>query len=92
MWEHRNGIKYNTVTPAKLRELRVLNNRIKMELDLGPRQLLPCDQRWFKHSIYILTTTYTTVQKAQWLASVANARMRWTRHQDLQRASIDASR
>jgi hypothetical protein len=34
----------------------------------------PRDQRWFTHSIHKLTTTYTTVQKAQWLASVANAK------------------
>jgi hypothetical protein len=92
MWEHRNGIKYKTVTPAKTRELRMLNDRVKMEFDLGPRQLLPRDKRWFTHSLHTLTTTYTTVQKAQWLASVANARLRWTRRQDLQRASIDASR
>jgi hypothetical protein len=92
MWEHRNGIKYTTVTPAKIRELRMLNDQVKMEFDLGPRQLLPRDKRWFAHSLHTLTTTYTTVQKARWLASVANARMRWTRQQDLQRASIDASR
>jgi hypothetical protein len=92
MWEHRNGIKYKTVTPAKIRELRMLNNRVKMEFDLGPRQLLPRDKRWFTHSIHTLTTTYTTVQKVQWLASVANARMRWTCRQDLHRASTDTSR
>jgi hypothetical protein len=75
MWEHRNGIKHKTVTPAKIRELRMLNDQVKMEFDLGPRQPLPCDKRWFTHSIHTLTTTYTTVQMAQWLALVANARM-----------------
>jgi hypothetical protein len=33
MWEHRNGIKFNTMTPAKIRETIELNRQIEQEFN-----------------------------------------------------------
>jgi hypothetical protein len=50
------------------------------------------DRKWFSKSLDHTLTHYSSVQKAQWLASVDNARWRWTRRKDLLRASRDTSR
>jgi hypothetical protein len=46
----------------------------------------------FEAALKSQNTSYTPVQKAQWLvASVSNARMCWARRQELRCTSIDAS-
>jgi hypothetical protein len=92
MWEHRNGIKYNTVTPARLLATQRLDKKISEEYQTGDKSLLPRDRKWFPKSLEHTLTHYSSVQKAQWLASVDNARWRWTRRKDLLRAPQDASR
>jgi hypothetical protein len=78
MWEHRNGIKHKTLTPAKRRAIQLLDQRIYSEFATGSRHLLPRDKRWLRGSAHDLVAKLDTVQKSQWLASVANARqMLW---------------
>lgn len=92
LWEHRNGIKHNSMTPAKLRAILVLDTRIRAEFDLGDAHLHIRDKRWFVKPLHTILDTYTTVEKGQWLASVEMSRWRWTRRRDLHRFQQDASR
>lgn len=91
MWEHRNGIKHKTSTPAQLRALLLLDTRIRAEFALTDTDLLFRDKKWFFKPLSVLLDTYTPIEKEQWLASVSAARWRWTRRRDLTRASQDAS-
>jgi hypothetical protein len=79
MWEHRNGIKHNTVTPAKPHKLDAVDAWIQDEFVTGSTQFLPQDKRWLAESPDALINKYSLVEKNQWLASVACAQWRWTR-------------
>ena len=92
MWEHRNGIKHNTITPAKIRALQILDDSIRDEYSVGDKCLLHRDKRWFSNPLSTVLDTYSVVSKKQWLASVVNARLRWTRRRDSARAAQDKSR
>jgi hypothetical protein len=92
LWEHRNGIKHNTVTPAKRRKLDAVNALIRDEFVTGPTQLLPRDRRWFAESPDSLIQKYSLVEKNQWLASVACARWRCTRRRSILQATQEAQR
>lgn len=92
MWEHRNGIKHNTVTPEKLRALRILDESIRDEYSVGVKGLLPRDKRWFTKPLQTVLDTYSEVSKKQWLASVVNARLKWTRRRESARVAQDKSR
>lgn len=92
MWEHRNAIKHNTVTPASLQIIYSLDNHIRDEFAIGDSNLLPHDKRWFSKPLLTILDTYTKVEKDQWLASVTQARLRWQRRRDITRATLDASR
>jgi hypothetical protein len=83
MWEHRNGIKHNTVTPAKRHKLDAVDAQIQDEFVTGSTQLLPWDKHWLAESPDALINKYSLVEKNQWLASVACARWRWTRRRSL---------
>ena len=92
MWEHRNGIKHDTITPEKIRTLRHLDDSIRAEYSVGDKGLLPRDKRWLFHPLQTVLDTYTVVSKQQWLESVANARLKWARRRELARAAQDKSR
>jgi hypothetical protein len=92
MWEHRNGIKHKTLTPAKLRAIRDLDFSISNEYSLGPSQLLPKDRQWLQKPLQTILDTYSVIEKEQWLASIAVARLKWTHRRETARASQDASR
>jgi cation diffusion facilitator CzcD-associated flavoprotein CzcO len=49
MWEHRNGIKHKTLTAAKRRAIRRLDNMIREEYQKGDRHLLAKDKQWLSH-------------------------------------------
>jgi hypothetical protein len=91
MWEHRNGILHNTMTPAKLRALARLDDSIQEEYSAGTHRLLPRDHRWFDKPIETVLG-YPFQEKEQWLSSVLYARIRWRHRRDVARASLDASR
>jgi hypothetical protein len=91
MWEHHNGIKHNTNTPAKQRKIHLLNQHIVSEVEVGTISLLLRDHRWLQGSADALIATFNTVQKLQWLESVANAHLWWSQQRSLQPASQDAS-
>jgi hypothetical protein len=92
MWEHRNGIKHKTLTPAKLRVIRDLDSSISTEYSQGPSSLLPKDRQWLKKPLQTILDSYSVVEKKQWLASIAVARLKWTYRRETARASQDASR
>ena len=91
MWEHRNGIKHQTMTPAKLLAQRKVDDLIRAEYNRGYSDLLPQDKKWLDLPLLSLLENYTLVQKKQWLASVSTARCRWKRRREIARASLDAS-
>jgi hypothetical protein len=41
MWDHRNGIKYKTVTLARRQEIDGLDARIRAEFQIGTAHILP---------------------------------------------------
>ena len=92
MWEHRNAIKHNTPTAAKLREIQALDVDIRQEFSTGSTNLLPRDVQWFKHPSETIITSYSIQEKKQWLTSVAHARFRWARRRELERSSQNSSR
>ena len=77
MWEHRNAIKHNTPTAAKLRELQSLDDMIRDEYSIGIQNLIPQDQQWFSLPMDVVIKEYDINKKKQWIVSVAQAHMRW---------------
>lgn len=92
MWDHRNNIKHKTLNPITLREIAILDTRIREEFELGSQELLSRDKRWFSKPHKVIIAKFTKVEKEQWLASVSNARWRWIRRREITRASQEASR
>jgi hypothetical protein len=72
MWEHRNRILHDTITPAKLQKIEQATIRIQQEFDTGIAGLLPRDTHWVPQLIAIVLH-YDLDVKAQWLESVALA-------------------
>ena len=92
MWEHRNAIKHNTPTAAKLRELQSLDDTIRDEYSLGTTNLIPRDHQWFQVPLETVLQEYDINKKQQWIVSVAQARMRWKRRLEHVQHSQNASR
>ena len=92
MWEHRNAIKHNTMTPAKCREIAALDTSIREEYEMGDTNLLPRDRAWLSKPLSTLLQDYDLTQKKQWLTSVEQARVRWSRRRELTRHSQNTSR
>jgi hypothetical protein len=63
MWEHLNGIKYSTLTPAKINKIHQLDDHIQAEFATGSCQLLPHNKRWFSSTPDNLTKKSTTCRK-----------------------------
>jgi hypothetical protein len=87
MWEHRNGILHDTITPAKLRKIAYTNIGIQEEFDTGIEGLLPRDIHWVSQPIAIVLR-YNLEMKEQWLESVALAQTRYTARRELNHAAM----
>jgi hypothetical protein len=92
LWELRNGIKHNTITPEKLRETLTLNQKIKTEYELGPSNLLPQDRPWLSKPIETIIDHYSIKEKKKWLLSMNQARHRWSKRNDHVSRSQTSSR
>jgi hypothetical protein len=69
-WNHRNNIDKNTLHPKKKAPLDILNDRICVEYELGPANLLNYDQLFFRHPIDTTLQKKDETQKLQWLESM----------------------
>jgi hypothetical protein len=86
MWDHRNDVRLNTVTPAKARRLLVLNSLVLDEYARGSTGMITRDQHWFaKPSKTILA--YDFERKEQWIESVQLARVRFHNRDDHEAAT-----
>ena len=69
MWDNRNDIRLNTITPANCQAIADLNHQIRAEFDLGTDGVGHRDHHWFvKPLSHVLE--FDKEHKAQWLASV----------------------
>ena len=91
MWEHRNGVLHNTVTPAQLREIALLNLQVEEEFQTGTRNLSTRDFHWFSKPRTVILQ-YDQHLKSQWLASVELARERYANRHELATASVRQQR
>ena len=91
MWEHRNGILHDTITPAKLQKIAQADIRVREEFAIGIIGLLPRDLHWVSQPIAVVLR-YDLQVKAQWLESVALARERYTARHELNHATMRMQR
>ena len=92
MWEHRNRILHNTVTPEGQRSLTLLNQDIQEELDTGYAEILSSDQYRFTEKINILLASTDVLVKQRWLASVSLARERYILHHEVEHNNLQPER
>jgi hypothetical protein len=91
MWDNRNDIRLNTITPANRRAIADLNHQIRAEFDLGTEGVGHRDHHWFvKPLSHVLA--FDKEHKAQWLASVDLARYRFTYRAEFAASSISQQR
>ena len=87
MWDHRNAIRLDTITPAQLRERAATNRRIVEEFALGPENIGIQDHHWFaKPLAHVLK--YDPAHQSQWLASVELARYRHANAHEFEASSL----
>jgi hypothetical protein len=91
MWEHRNGIAYDTLHPQRLAQLQVLQLVVRDLFQDGCDTLLPRDQRLFAKGLDILLKGSDCEMK-QWITSVLLARQRSASAHDDYEASLRAER
>jgi hypothetical protein len=65
MWDHRNAVRLNTISPAYRR-------KITAEFDYGTDGLGHCNHHWFIKPLARILD-YDKEHKVQWLESVALA-------------------
>ncbi len=75
-WDNRNDIDKNTLHPEKQARLEILNDRIRVEYELGPANMLNYDRQFFRHPLSTTLQKKNETQKQQWLESVYHARRR----------------
>ena len=92
MWDHRNNIKHNTPTAAKLRALKLLDDRIRAEYVTGNTNLLPRDKRLLQTPLQTVLSEYTAIEKEQWLATLDGARWKWKHRRESTQHALAASR
>ena len=80
MWDHRNKVRLNTVTPAKARRILVLDMLIRDEYDRGSAGMISRDQHWLVKPVNNIIA-YDFERKEQWVESVQLARVRFL-HRD----------
>jgi hypothetical protein len=91
MWDHRNDVRLNTVSPADRRRISDLNHKITAEFEHGTDGLGYRDHHWFaKPLAHVLE--YDKEHKAQWLESVDLARYRHTNRAELAALSLRQQR
>jgi hypothetical protein len=79
MWDHRNEVRVNTLTPAKRRRLVALNLLVTDEYQRGTEGMRPKDHHWLsKPPATILQ--YDFHRKEQWAESIQLARLRFDNH------------
>ena len=77
MWDHRNDVRLNTISPSDRRVIEDFNHQIREEFLIGIDGIGPRDHHWFAQPIaHVLE--YDKEHKAQWIASVDLARYRFT--------------
>jgi hypothetical protein len=76
MWDHRNKVRLNTVTPAKARRILVLNALIQDEYERGSTGMTQRDQHWLARPVQKILD-YDFERKEQWVESVQLARVRF---------------
>ena len=72
MWEHRNNVLHNTMTPKDQAELATLRQLIKDEFAKGLATLLQQDQHWLQEKDLLLKMTLSETRL--WLATMDGAR------------------
>jgi hypothetical protein len=72
MWEHRNNIRHNTLTPRAKAELEALQQRVLDECAKGTGTLLPQDHHWIQDKEELLTMDLQDTKT--WLLTVTLAR------------------
>lgn len=86
MWDHRNDVRLNTLTPAKARRILVLNSLVLDEYARGSTGMIARDQHWLaKPQATILA--YDFERKEQWVESVQLARVRFYNRDDHEAAA-----
>ena len=77
MWDHRNDVRLNTITPAKRRRITALNRLVADEYDRGTEGLRVKDHHWLsKPQATIIQYDYK--RKEQWAESIQLARVRFS--------------
>jgi len=90
MWEHRNDILHNTLTPAKLRRIEDMNTRIQDQFELGRDGLLPRNLHWLQAPEKVIR--YDFELKAQWLESITLARERFLARREINHEAMRTQR
>ena len=72
LWDHRNNIEHNEMTPAKQQKYDTLLARARDELQEGCADLLPSDRHYFTDETNMLSLSLTNLE--QWLSDVKLAR------------------
>ena len=72
LWEHRNNIEHNEMTPAKQQQLEVMMARARDELQVGCADLQCQDRHLFAEPELVLSMTLSDL--TLWLKEVGLAR------------------
>jgi uncharacterized protein with von Willebrand factor type A (vWA) domain len=75
MWDNRNDVLYNSITPRKQMEIDEVNEEIRQQYAMGCAELKTTDQRSFakdKEDMFLLELAH----KKKWLVLVKLARTR----------------
>jgi hypothetical protein len=76
MWDHRNDVRLNTLTPAKQRRILALDALVRDEYTRGTEGMRVKDRHWLaKPLAHILQYEYN--RKEQWAESIQLARIRF---------------
>ena len=72
MWQQRNDINHNTMTPRKILEMEDLHAEVHAQFERGTEGMLPSDHHWMQDKNKILTLPMDRLKL--WLQSVRLAR------------------
>ena len=75
MWRHRNGVKHNTITPAKLRRIQAADEMVRAQYSQGSSTLLSKHRHWLDDQPLGKVLEFEFDLKQQWLESVEQARL-----------------
>jgi hypothetical protein len=86
MWDHRNKVRLNTVTPAQIRRNEALDALIHDEYLRGTTGMTPRDHHWLSHAKERILE-YPYERKEQWGESIQLARIRFGNRDEHEAAS-----